>query len=84
MIPHYEDGNIVIHKIKCGPYDNNAYLLVCPRTNESIIIDTPEDPDRLVRMAADTKVKAVLITHNHLDHIHGITDCLVVISASRG
>ena len=74
MDPHYEDTSITIHKLKCGPYDNNAYLVVCPETNESIIIDTPADPSQLIEAAKATKVKAILITHNHFDHIQGLTE----------
>lgn len=74
MAPHYEDSGITIHKIKCGPYDNNAYLLVCPQTNESIVIDTPKDPGALISAAKETDVKAILITHNHFDHIEGFEE----------
>jgi len=71
MAAHYEDDEIKIHKLKCGPYDNNAYLLVSRESNESIIIDTPADPGELIRAASGTDVKAILITHNHSDHIQG-------------
>ncbi|MCH8063457.1 MAG: MBL fold metallo-hydrolase [Chloroflexi bacterium] len=74
MAPHYQDSSITIHKIKCGPYDNNAYLLVCPQTNESIVIDTPKDPGALISAAKATDVKAILITHNHFDHIEGFEE----------
>ena len=69
MAPHYQDSTITIHKLKCGPYDNNAYLLVCPQTNESILIDTPAEPDKLIEIAKATNVKAIIITHNHMDHL---------------
>ena len=71
MTPHVTDGNLKIYKITCGPYDNNAYLLVCSRTGESIIIDTPADPEELIAIASTTNVKSILITHNHKDHLLG-------------
>ena len=74
MKPHYLDDDIIIHKIKCGPYDNNAYLLVCPETNESIIIDTPSDPSVLLAVASVTSVRAIVITHNHIDHLLGFDE----------
>ena len=77
MAPHYQDSSITIHKIKCGPYDNNAYLLVCPETNESIVIDTPKDPGPLISAAKETEVKAILITHNHFDHIEGFDKIMI-------
>ena len=81
MAPHYQDSTITIHKLKCGPYDNNAYLLVCPQTNESILIDTPAEPDKLIEAAKATNVKAIIITHNHMDHLLGFDDVTSAIDA---
>lgn len=78
---HYKDDCITLHKIKCGPYDNNAYLVVCPKTNESIIIDTPPEPSQLILAAKTTNVKVILITHNHPDHIQGLDEVTSVIKA---
>ena len=84
MPPHFQDATITIHKIKCGPYDNNAYLLVCPETNESILIDTPQDPAALIQVARQTQVKAIVITHNHADHIQGFSEVTTAITAPVG
>ena len=84
MSAHYEDDEIRILKLKCGPYDNNAYLLVSPETNESIIIDTPADPGELIRAARGTDVRAILITHNHSDHIQGFTEVTSAIACPVG
>ena len=74
MKPHYTDDDITIHKIKCGPSDNNAYILVCSEPNESIIIDTPSDPSIVVALASTTSVKSIVITHNHMDHLLGFDE----------
>ena len=84
MVPHFQDSDIAVYKIKCGPYDNNAYVLVCPKTNESIIIDTPADPGELIQAAKTTTVKSILITHNHFDHIQGFPEVTSAIEASVG
>ena len=84
MAPNYQDDKITIHKIKCGPYDNNAYLLVCPETNQSILIDTPQDPGALIEAAQQTDVQAILITHNHADHLAGFSEVTSAIGASVG
>ena len=84
MAPHFQDSSITIHKFKCGPYDNNAYLIVCPQTNQSIIIDTPPDPGKLIDAARATDVKSILITHNHFDHIEGFDEVTSAISAPVG
>ncbi len=84
MAAHYEGEDIIIHKIQCGPYGNNAYLLVCPRTNESIVIDTPPDPGALIEAARATDVKAILITHGHWDHVEGFDEVTAAIDAPVG
>lgn len=84
MALQFQDDNITIHKIKCGPYDNNAYLLICPKTNESILIDTPAEPNELIEEAKKTTVKAILITHNHMDHLLGFDDVTAAINAPVG
>ena len=81
MTPHYQDDAITVHKLKCGPYDNNAYLLVCPHTGESIIIDTPAEPGKLIEAARTTVVKAIVITHNHSDHLEGFDEVTSAIEA---
>ena len=50
---------------------NNAYLVTCNSTNKSIIIDTPDKPNELIAAAEKTDVQAILITHNHWDHLEG-------------
>ena len=84
MAAHIQDETITIQKIQCGPYGNNAYLLVCSQTNESIIIDAPPDPGALIEAAQQTDVKAILITHNHFDHIEGLPEVKGAIGAPVG
>ena len=84
MTAHFSDDTITIHKIQCGPYGNNAYLVVCPQTNESIIVDAPPDPGALIEAAQRTEVKTILITHNHFDHIEGLPEVKAAIGAPVG
>lgn len=50
---------------------NNAYLVTCKSTNKSVIIDTPDKPNEIIAAAEETDVQAILITHNHWDHLEG-------------
>lgn len=70
MTLHYS-GEVLIHKIPMGEYGNNGYVVVCPRTNESVVIDTPGEPEKLTAVARSTTVKAILLTHTHRDHLVG-------------
>lgn len=84
MKPRYTDDIMDVFKIKCGPYDNNAYIIRCKDTNESLIIDTPSDPDELIAIASTTLVKFILITHNHMDHIMGFGEVKSKFNGSVG
>ncbi|MCY3637797.1 MAG: MBL fold metallo-hydrolase [Chloroflexi bacterium] len=70
--------------MECGPYANNMYLVVCPQTNESILIDTPADPEPMIELAKTTDVKAIIITHNHIDHLLGFDAVTSAIDAPVG
>ena len=70
-MPVHFDGEIRITKINMGPLDNNGYIVVCPETNEGIIIDTPAEPEKLLNAIGDVKITSILITHKHGDHLAG-------------
>lgn len=80
-MPLFYDKEVRIFKTSCGPLDNNAYLVVCPETNESVIIDAPMGPEQLLDEANGTAVKYILITHNHRDHLAGLKEIMDVTGA---
>jgi glyoxylase-like metal-dependent hydrolase (beta-lactamase superfamily II) len=61
-----------ITKISVGPMDNNAYLLVCRASNEALLIDAANEPDRLADLvgADDSRpeLNHLVTTHRHPDH----------------
>lgn len=77
---HYDD-EIKITKINMGPYNNNGYIVVCPETNEGVIIDTPAEPEKLLNELGDVQVKAILITHGHQDHLLGFNEITSQVDA---
>jgi hydroxyacylglutathione hydrolase len=83
MADRYE-GELWTIKSFVSGFENNAYLLICKRTNKSVIIDTPDNPVELLKSARDTEVEAVLITHNHWDHLEGFEDVLTATNAPVG
>jgi len=80
-MPLFYDKEVRIFKTSCGPLDNNAYLVVCPETNEGVIIDAPMSPEQLLYEATGTVVKYILITHNHRDHLAGLEEIKEVTGA---
>jgi len=83
-MPVHFEGDVRINKINMGPYDNNGYILVCPETNEGIIIDTPAEPEKLLNEIGDVKISHILITHNHQDHLLGFGEITGSVSAPVG
>lgn len=61
-----------ITKVSVGPMDNNAYLLVCRATNEALLIDAANEPDRLADLvgasATRPELRHLVTTHRHADH----------------
>ncbi len=55
-------------KYLMGPYDNNCYILIFPELGQSIIVDTPSEPDTIMNAVKDTQVQRIIITHSHQDH----------------
>ena len=47
----------------------NTYVLVCPATRQSVLIDPGAEPDVLLEMLADTQLIGILLTHTHPDHL---------------
>ena len=84
MSAHYRDDRITVHKLTSGPLYNNAYVLICPETNESVVIDAPADPGALIAVAGSTTVRSILITHSHWDHIDGLGEVVPALERPSG
>lgn len=52
----------------------NTYALVCPTTQESVLIDPGAEPETLMALLADSKPVAILLTHSHGDHIGALQE----------
>ncbi|OLT14510.1 Zn-dependent hydrolase [Pseudonocardia sp. CNS-139] len=65
-------GALSITKVSVGPMDNNAYLLVCTATNEALLVDAANEPDRLADLvgsgATRPELNHLVTTHRHADH----------------
>jgi len=61
---------LTIAKLAVGPMSNNAYLLRCTQTDEGLLIDAANEPERLRELVdfEGPSVSAILTTHRHADH----------------
>jgi hydroxyacylglutathione hydrolase len=59
-----------------GGFGENAYLAVCESTGAAVVVDPGADSPRLAEtISAETiDVRAILLTHAHIDHVEGVGD----------
>lgn len=57
-----------------GSWPMNTYVLVCPTTGRSVLLDPGADPEALAQMLADTTPEAILLTHTHPDHVGALDE----------
>ena len=63
-----------ITRIVIGPLQTNCYILSCPVTSETIIIDAGGDAQQIITYIEQNNLKPSLIvsTHGHIDHTAGV------------
>ena len=61
---------VTILKASVGPMDNNAYLVTCSETGETLLIDAANDADVLIGLVRRyaPKVALIVTSHQHFDH----------------
>ncbi len=62
---------MLVETLAVGPLQVNCYLVACPRTNHALVIDPGDEGDRILEMIdkLGLKVKMVVNTHGHFDHV---------------
>lgn len=65
---------LILKSASVGPWPMNSYALICPQTNQSVLIDPGAEPDRLMDMLGDSTPIAILLTHAHSDHIGALAE----------
>ena len=60
-----------IKPVRCGLYQENAYLLCLEGTRDALLIDPGDDLNALKRAleASGRTLRAILLTHGHFDHM---------------
>jgi glyoxylase-like metal-dependent hydrolase (beta-lactamase superfamily II) len=60
--------------LKLGPLDNNPYVLTCPVTRQSAVLDVGFEPQQVIELVQreHLDVRWLLSTHAHYDHVAGM------------
>lgn len=62
---------MIVKKVKLGYIRTNCYILI--EENEAIIVDPGDEYEKIKAEIKDLKVKAILITHYHFDHVGALS-----------
>jgi glyoxylase-like metal-dependent hydrolase (beta-lactamase superfamily II) len=67
-----------------GGYQVNCYLLTCPQTKKTALIDMGGGADEIIEYlnAEKLKLEYIVITHLHADHFEGIPELLEGLNES--
>src|SRR5690242_17947897 len=67
-------GGASIVKVSVGEMDNNAYLITCSQTGESLLIDAANDAQILLELIERyaPKLSLIVTSHQHWDHIQAL------------
>ncbi|WP_321531153.1 MBL fold metallo-hydrolase [uncultured Desulfuromonas sp.] len=62
---------MLVETLAVGPLQVNCYLVACPRTKHALVIDPGDEGDRILELVdkLELKVKMVVNTHGHFDHV---------------
>jgi glyoxylase-like metal-dependent hydrolase (beta-lactamase superfamily II) len=65
-----------IVKVSVGPMDNNAYLVTCSQTGETLLIDAANDAEILLELIDRfaPKLSLIVTSHQHQDHWLALAD----------
>jgi len=74
MVTMVQNETIQIERLQLGPWDTNAYIVTCQKTQESLVVDSPAEARTILDNLKDTHPRYILMTHNHLDHVGALAE----------
>ena len=74
---------LILRQIELGPLGNYVYLIGCPETREAAVVDPAWDVPAILEFCRDLdlKLRHILITHAHPDHVNGLEALLETTDA---
>jgi hydroxyacylglutathione hydrolase len=76
-----ETSSIRLERLELGPFGTNAYIVGCPGTQEAVLIDAPGEPEVITNRLGSAKLKYILLTHSHIDHIGALAELRAKLGA---
>lgn len=74
---------MIIETRSVPPFSKNGYVVACEATREAVVIDPGDEVHMLLKVvtAQSLKVRSILLTHAHVDHVTGVTRAKQALSA---
>ena len=68
-----DGGTMIFETLAVGPLGTNCFILGCEKTKEGVVVDPGADAERVLAAVHrhGLKVKYVINTHGHFDHVGG-------------
>ena len=74
MVVVVKDDDIQIERLELGPFGTNAYIVICQKTRDSVLIDAPGGVGTIMNKLHGTNPRYILLTHNHMDHLGALAE----------
>jgi glyoxylase-like metal-dependent hydrolase (beta-lactamase superfamily II) len=68
MVRIVNEKDIFIERLVLSPYETNCYIVVCKKTQQSLVVDAPADATKIIETLDGTEPRYILLTHDHYDH----------------
>ena len=69
----FREGSLILKKVgPLGQFGNNAYVIADAESKDAIIVDAPQESEKVLEAAAGLNVRQIIVTHRHGDHWSGI------------
>jgi glyoxylase-like metal-dependent hydrolase (beta-lactamase superfamily II) len=72
-MPLVENKNFKIEKMELGSFGTNSYIILAQNSQDAVLIDAPDEANKILDRLKGINLKYILLTHNHMDHIGALS-----------
>ena len=75
---------LILQRLQVGPWPMNCYLVRCQATGEVAIVDPGADAETILAAVGSARVRCILVTHGHPDHVGALETVREAVGAPVG